>query len=87
MLIPRTIMMALIMMMSCVLPFIYFTLAIKWWILLAFIGFVFALATPDYLVDKNWDKSFLKAPFIILSSFYNILRIGRRKQKFVNHNK
>ena len=87
MLIPRTIMMALIMMMSCVLPFIYFTLAIKWWILLAFIGFVFALATPDYLVDKNWDKSFLKAPFIILSSFYNILRIGRRKKKFVNHNK
>lgn len=87
MLIPRTILMGIITMMSIILPFIYMTLAIKWWITFAVLVFVFALATPDYLVDKNWDKSFLKAPFIMLSSMLGILRLGRRKKKFEHHNK
>lgn len=86
MLVPRTVMMAIIIAMSLVLPFIYFTLAIKWWALFAFIIFVFAMATPDYLVDKQWDKSFLKAPFILISSVFNMLRVARRKKKFINKN-
>ena len=86
MLVPRTLMMAILLVMSCILPPIYFTLAVKWWILTAFVGFIFALATPDYLVDKNWDKSFLNAPFILLSSIFNVLKVGRRNNKFINHN-
>jgi cellulose synthase/poly-beta-1,6-N-acetylglucosamine synthase-like glycosyltransferase len=69
-LIPRTIMMAIIVMMCIIMPLIYFTLAIKWWILFAFVMFIFALATPDYLVDKNWNKSFAKAPSILLASLF-----------------
>lgn len=86
MLLPRTMMMGVIALMSIIMPFIYFTLAIKWWITLAFVMFVFAVATPDYLVDKNWDKAFFKAPFIMLFSILNIFRIGRRKKKFINDN-
>lgn len=86
MLMPRTIMMAIIAIMSIVLPFIYLTLAIKWWILFAFVMFVLAIAVPDYLVDKNWDKSFLKAPFIIIGSIFNITKLFRRKKKFENIN-
>lgn len=85
-LLPRTLMMAIIGMMSILLPFIYFTLAVKWWVLYAFITFVFAVAVPDYLVDKQWDRSFLRAPIILLSSFFNILRMARRKKQFVNKN-
>jgi len=59
MLVPRMPMMAIIGVMSVALPFIYFTLAIKWWILAAVVLLAFAIATPDYLVDKNWDKMFL----------------------------
>lgn len=66
MLIPRTTMMGIIMLMSIVLPFIYFTLCIKWWILGALVLFFFALATPDYLVDEMWDKTFLRSPFVTL---------------------
>ena len=46
-LVPRTIMMSVIILMSIVLSPIYLTLAIKWWVLAAFILFIFAVATPD----------------------------------------
>ena len=65
-LIPRTTMMSIIILMSIILPFIYFTLCIKWWLLGAVALFIFALATPDYLVDEMWDKTFLRSPLITL---------------------
>ena len=83
MLIPRTIMMAIMVLMSIILPLIYFTLAIKWWILFAFVMFIFALSTPDYLVDKNWNKSFAKAPSILISSLFSPTKMfqGSRRNK------
>jgi hypothetical protein len=66
MLIPRTTMVGIIMLMCIILPFIYLTLAIKWWVLGALVLFFFALATPNYLVDEMWDKTFLRSPFVTL---------------------
>ena len=66
MLVPRANMIGVIMLMSLVLPFIYLTMAIKWWILGSLALFIFALATPDYLVDEMWDKTFLRSPFVSL---------------------
>lgn len=66
MLIPRTTMVGIIMLMCIILPFIYLTMAIKWWIMGALVLFFFALATPDYLVDEMWDKTFLRSPFVTL---------------------
>ena len=77
MLIPRTIMMGFIGIMSIILPFIYFSLAIKWWAIAAIGMFAYSLATPDYLVDKNWDRDFLRSPLITIGSIYNIFRAGR----------
>lgn len=77
MLIPRTILIGLIALMSVVLPFIYLTLAIKWWVIGAVILFAFALATPDYLVDKNWDYDFIRAPLVSLGGLLNIYHAGR----------
>ena len=76
MLMPRTTMVGIIMLMSLILPFIWFTMCIKWWILGASALFFFALATPDYLVDEMWDKTFLRSPFVTLwgklgTKFYN----------------
>ena len=78
MLVPRTKMVGIIMLMSIILPFIYFTLAIKWWLLGSAALFVFALATPDYLVDEMWDKTFLRSPFVSLWSLIHI-RIQKKK--------
>ena len=79
MLIPRTTMVGIIILMSIVLPFIYMTLVIKWWVLGSIAVFVFALATPDYLVDEMWDKTFLRSPFVSLWGLLNIGRIGKKK--------
>lgn len=70
MLVPRTAMMAIILVMSIVLPFIYMTLVIKWWVLGALALFIFALATPDYLVTEMWDKTFLRDPLKRLWKHY-----------------
>ncbi len=62
-LLPRTTMMAIMILLSIILPFIYLTLVIKWWVLDSLVLFIFALVTPDYLVDEVWDHSFLRSPF------------------------
>ena len=80
MLIPRTLMMGIIIFMSIVLPFIYMSLAIKWWITAAIILLVFAIATPDYLVDKRWDKAFIKLPFSVILSILHLNSLGRRSR-------
>ncbi len=80
-LVPRTVLVAIIMIMSLILPFIYFTLVIKWWIIGAICLFFFALATPDYLVDEMWDKTFLRSPLVSFWALFNIKFLG--KSKFV----
>lgn len=79
MLVPRTVLIAIIGIMSVVLPFIYMTLVIKWWIIAAVVLFAFSLATPDYLVDKNWDYDFLRAPLVTTGGIFNIFRAGRHE--------
>ena len=66
MLMPRTSMIGIMMIMSLLLPFIYLTMAIKWWIVSSLALFFFALATPDYLVDEMWNRTFLRSPFVTL---------------------
>lgn len=67
----RLVLMAIIIIMSLLLPFIYFTMAIKWWAVFLIVTFAFALATPDYIVDRNWSRSFLQAPLVLCSNVYN----------------
>lgn len=75
MLMPRIVMMCVIVGMSIILPIIYTTLAIKWWILFAVVLLIFAIATPDYLVDNNWDKTFYRAPLILMKSIPGLSRL------------
>lgn len=79
MLIPRTILIGIIAIMSVVLPFIYMTMAIKWWVVGAVITFALALATPDYLVDDNWDKDFLSVPLVGIGGLANIYEAGKKE--------
>lgn len=81
MLIPRTTMVGIIMLMGVILPFIYLTIALKWWLLGAACLFFFALATPDYLVDEMWDKTFLRSPFVSLRALINLKFFGKKSSK------
>ena len=66
MLLPRSIMFAIIFVMCLTLPFIYMTIAIKWWVVTGIWGFSLAIATPNELVDKNWDKDFITLPLVTI---------------------
>lgn len=81
MLVPRTSMVGIIMLMGIFLPFIYFSLVVKWWVLGSIALFVFALATPDYLVDEMWDKTFLRSPFITLWGIISTKLLGKHIDK------
>jgi hypothetical protein len=80
MLVPRTSMVGILMVMSIVLPFIYMTLVIKWWILSSLALFFFALATPDYLVDEMWDRTFLRSPFVTLWGIISTKLFHKKKE-------
>ena len=84
MLLPRLILMAIIILMGVVMPFIYFSWALKWWALFAIVVLVFALATPNYLVDEKWDKTFYMVPIIFLSSVFSKTILGKRMKAYAN---
>ena len=84
MLIPRMIMMTIILFMCVITPFFYFTTAIKWWALFAIILFIFAVATPNYLVDDKWNSTFFKIPVVFLSSILQKFKWGRKIIDVVN---
>ena len=83
-LLPRLIMMIIIILMGAIMPFIYFTLAVKWWILFASVLFIFALATPNYLVDDKWDRTFFMVPVILLSSVLSKTPVGKKLKEYAN---
>ena len=82
-LIPRIIMMAVIITMGVLVPFIYMSAALKWWALFAFVLLFFAIATPNYLVDKKWDSTFFKMPFVFISPILNKFEWGKRFNKMI----
>ena len=84
MLLPRILMMGIIIMMGILMPFIYFSLAIKWWALFAIVLFIFALATPNYLVDDKWDHTFFSIPMILLAFLLAKTSIGKKIKENLN---
>jgi len=84
MLLPRIIMMGIIILIGIIMPFIYFTLAIKWWVLFAIVILIFAIATPNYLVDDKWDRTFFLIPVILLSSVIAKTPVGQKLKQYVN---
>jgi glycosyltransferase involved in cell wall biosynthesis len=78
MLLPRMIMMLVIIMMCVIIPFIYMSAALKWWALFGVVVLIFALATPNYLVDEKWDRTFFMVPIVLLSSILNKFSLGRK---------
>jgi hypothetical protein len=76
-------MMAVIIMMGILVPFIYMSAALKWWALFAFVLLFFAIATPNYLVDEKWDSTFFKMPFVFISPILNKFEWGKRFNKMI----
>ncbi|MCC8186458.1 MAG: hypothetical protein LIP08_02825 [Bacteroides sp.] len=55
----------LITFMALLTTWLQWTLSLKWWVLLVLLLFALALATPDYLVDKPFNKAMKRTLFYI----------------------
>lgn len=84
MLLPRMIMMLVIMAMCLIVPFIYMSAALKWWALFAIVVLIFAIATPNYLVDEKWDRTFFLVPVVLLNPILNKFSLGRKFLKKID---
>lgn len=84
MLMPRIVMMSIMGFMSIVVPFFRMYAALKWWGLFALVVFIFAIGTPNYLVDDKWDSTFFKVPVVLFSSVLKKFRLGRKFIDIVN---
>lgn len=78
MLMPRMMMMLVTITMSLILPFIYMSAALKWWALFAIVVLIFAIATPNYLVDEKWDRTFFMLPIVLISPILNKFSLGKK---------
>ena len=67
-LIPRIATVAIIFVMSVAMPFIYFSLALKWWFAGLILGFAFSFATPNHMVGPHWDNDFLMLPVRVITT-------------------
>jgi cellulose synthase/poly-beta-1,6-N-acetylglucosamine synthase-like glycosyltransferase len=62
MLLPRTIALTILIVMSILVPFFSMTMGIQWWGMAFLFGLALAIATPNDMVDEHWDKDFIMLP-------------------------
>jgi cellulose synthase/poly-beta-1,6-N-acetylglucosamine synthase-like glycosyltransferase len=67
-LMPRIVTVGITIAMSLILPFIYFSLVLKWWLVGLILGFAFSFATPNHMVGPHWDNDFLLLPVRVFTS-------------------
>lgn len=87
MMLPRVVVMGFAFCFAVGMLFIDWVWAIKWWILLIVLMYSFAMAIPDFLVDKKLKKTFHKLPLVFAIMVFNILRIKGVNKKYIHTKK
>lgn len=75
---PRTILLGIILLCGVLSIYFDWTACLKWWGLLFILLLTMAIATPNYLVDKKFNKAMKAIPFLAVGMVVNIL-LGRKK--------
>lgn len=75
---PRTILLGIILLFGVLSISIDWTACLKWWGLLLTFLLTMAIATPNYLVDKKFNKAMKAIPFLAIGMVLNLL-LGRKK--------
>jgi cellulose synthase/poly-beta-1,6-N-acetylglucosamine synthase-like glycosyltransferase len=87
MLLPRVLTLGIITIASVGLLFLNWIMAIKWWFILMLLIFAFAMAIPDYLVNKRTIKTLKRIPFLFILMFFNLFRLKGASKKFIHTHK
>lgn len=81
---PRVILFGSIIIIACILSVIDWIMAIKWWGLFALLCITFALAIPDYLINKKLAKAILNIPILFILMFFNLFRLRGANRQFIH---
>lgn len=81
---PRIILLGGIAILACIMSFMDWSLAIKWWILFAVLCLTLILAVPDYLVNRKLVKAILNIPFLFILMFLNFFRLRGASKEFIH---
>ncbi|MHC1779982.1 MAG: glycosyltransferase family 2 protein [Bacteroidales bacterium] len=87
MMLPRILTLGIIVIASCGLIFLDWVMAIKWWVILILLIFTFAMAIPDYLVNKRGIKTIKRIPFLFILMFLNLFRLKGATKTFIHTQK
>jgi len=80
MLVPRTIALLTLIFMSIIMPMLGgMKMAIPWWCLAFVFGLALAIATPNDMVTKHWDKDFIMLPIATVKIVFNKI-VGKFKK-------
>jgi glycosyltransferase involved in cell wall biosynthesis len=77
--VPRTLLLVLVAIWGCACIFIDWMASLKWIGLMLLLLFALALATPNYLVDKKFNKAMWGLPLLGLGMILALVGIGRKK--------
>lgn len=81
---PRLILLGFIILIALIMLFINIFLAVKWWILLLFMGLALAIAIPDEMVNERMIKVLRKLPKLFILMVINLFRMKGAKKKFIH---
>lgn len=84
MMLPRSILILGVGFLSVVSTLYDWTLSIKWWSLLLFLGITLLMAIPSYLMDRNFVRSAAKVPWLAFLMFLNFFRLKGVNKKFIH---
>ncbi|GAB1473560.1 glycosyltransferase family 2 protein [Bacteroidota bacterium] len=87
MMLPRILTLGIIVIASFGMIFLDWVMAIKWWVILILLFFTFAMAIPDYLVNKRSIKTIKRIPFLFLLMFLNLFRLKGASKTFIHTQK
>ncbi|MDD4739752.1 MAG: glycosyltransferase, partial [Bacteroidales bacterium] len=87
MMLPRIVVMGFSFSFAVILLFIDWVWALKWWFIFIVLMYSFAMAIPDFLVDKKLKKTFHKLPLVFVVMIFNILRIKGVNKKYIHTKK
>lgn len=76
---PRTILLGIIILFGTIYSIIEWSNSLKWWGLLFALLLTMAIATPNYLVDKRFNKAMKAIPFMAIGMVFNLF-FGRKKK-------
>lgn len=81
---PRVLLIGFCAIITFVMSFVNFTMAIKWWVLLIMLATALAIAIPKHLMNRRLMAATLHIPYTFMLMALNMFRLRGANKKFIH---